>query len=98
MCWHSLEAWQDWPSCFGPQVPPTQAMPASQSALVLQAVVHAPALQANGWQSWMPGAWQVPRPSHVPGVFRRFPVQVGATHWVSRAYFEQLPMPSHRPV
>jgi hypothetical protein len=40
----------------------------------------------------------VPTPSHVPGVLRRVPVQEGATHWVSAAYFSQPPKPSQAPV
>jgi hypothetical protein len=51
LCAHSLDAWQGWPSCFGPQVLFTHAIPTSQSALVLQTVVQAPDLQANGLHS-----------------------------------------------
>jgi len=50
-CWHSLEVRQLCPSCLGPQVPLTQAIPVSQSALVVQVVVHAPFAQRNGLQS-----------------------------------------------
>jgi hypothetical protein len=82
--WHSLDVWQLWPSCFGPQVPFTQAIPVSQSAFVVQAVVQAAPTQRNGLQSCRPGAWQVPSPLQVPAVLRRLPVQVGATHNVSR--------------
>jgi hypothetical protein len=46
----------------------------------------------------MPGALQVPRPSHVPAVFKRSPVHDGTTHTVSAAYFAQEPKPSHAPV
>jgi hypothetical protein len=99
LCWHSLEAVQAWPSCFGPQVLLTQAMPTSQSALVAHVLVHAPVAQRNGWQSWMPWARQVPRPLHVPAVLTfATPEQVGATQTVSRGYFEQPPMPSQKPV
>ena len=99
LCWHSASAVHDWPSCFGPQVLLTQAMPVSQSALVAHVLVQAPVAQRNGWQSWMPWAWQVPRPLHVPAVFTlATPEQVGATQTVSRAYFEQPPMPSQKPV
>ena len=76
----------------------TQAMPVSQSALVMHDFVHAPLTQRNGLHSWIPGGWQVPSPSHVPAVFWRLPEQVGAMQTVSRAYFEQPPRPSHLPV
>ena len=86
-----------WPSCFGPQVLFTQAIPMSQSAFVVQVVVQAPFAQRNGLQFWTAGGSQVPRPSQTPGVFRRLPEQVAAMQIVSRAYFSQPPTPSHRP-
>jgi hypothetical protein len=51
--WHSLSALHGWPSIFGPQVPSprlfvTHAMPVSQSAELLQILVHAPDAQRNG--------------------------------------------------
>ncbi len=46
----------------------------------------------------MPCARQVPRPSQVPAVFMRSPVQEGDTQTVSAAYFEQPPNPSQAPV
>jgi len=46
----------------------------------------------------MPGALQVPTPSHVPAVFNRSPVHDGTTHTVSAAYFAHEPKPSHAPV
>src|SRR5689334_3872686 len=48
LCWHSLESLQLWPSCLGPQVPLTQAIPVSQSALVTQLLVQAPFAQRKG--------------------------------------------------
>ena len=50
-CAHSLDAWHGWPFCLGPQVLFTQAIPVSQSALVVHDVVHAPVAQRNGLQS-----------------------------------------------
>jgi hypothetical protein len=96
--WHSLDAVHGWPSIFGPQVPLTQAMPTSQSALLAQVSVHAPFRQANGWHSCMAGSWQVPRPSQVAFVIWRLPVQLEGLHSTSRAYFEQPPKPSQSPV
>src|SRR4029079_3219209 len=99
LCWHSASPVQIWPACFGPQVLLTHAMPVSQSALVAQVLVQAPLAHRNGWQSWMPWPWHVPRPSHVPAVFTlALPEQVGAMQTVSRGYFEQPPMPSQKPV
>jgi hypothetical protein len=97
LCWHSADVVQLWPSCLGPQVPLTHAIPTSQSALVVHVVAQAPFAQRNGLQFWMPGGLQVPSPSHVPAVFRRLPEQVGALQTVSRAYFWQPPRPSHSP-
>jgi len=76
----------------------TQAMPSSQSASVSHELVHAPVTQRNGWQFWIPPAWQVPRPLQVPGVLRLLPAHVGATHTVSRGNLAQPPSPSHSPV
>jgi hypothetical protein len=45
---HSLDAVHGWPSILGPQVPLTQAIPVSQSALVVQVSVQAPFRQVNG--------------------------------------------------
>ncbi len=90
-------AWHICPSCFSPQVLSTQAMPGAQSAAVVQhgraravraaeRIAVLDALRPAGAEA-VAGA----------GVLRRVPEQVGAMHCVSRAYFEQLPMPSHLP-
>jgi hypothetical protein len=47
--------------------------------------VHAPAVHKKGEQICTPCGRQVPRPSHVPGVLRRVPVQEGAMQIVSGA-------------
>jgi len=73
-------------------------MPAVQSASDVQEGLQAPDAQRKGVQSWRPGGLQVPRPSQVPGVFRRSPAQDGSTQTVSGAYFAQAPKPSHVPV
>ena len=52
--------------------------PRSQSFTVWHAFVQAPSTQRNGWQSWTPGARQVPSPSQVPAVLSRLPVHDGA--------------------
>jgi hypothetical protein len=88
---HSVPAPHGWPFCFGPHVPLTQAWPGSQSASVTQTLLQAPATQLKGLQFCTPWGRQVPRPSQVPGVLRRVPVQEGAMHWVSAAYFSQPP-------
>jgi hypothetical protein len=46
----------------------------------------------------MPGGRQVPRPSQVPAVLRRVPLQEGGMHTVSAAYLEHPPRPSQAPV
>jgi len=86
------------PSCLGPQLWLTQAMPAVQSASLMHVGLQAPPAQRNGVQSRRPGGLHVPRPSHVPGVLRRSPAQEGSTQTVSAAYFAQAPKPSHVPV
>jgi hypothetical protein len=95
---HSPAPPQVWPGSLGPQLPFTQARPVSQSALVVQRELHAPPTQANGVHGCTPGGRQVPRPSQVPAVLSRFPVQDGATHWVSAGYLAHPPTPSHLPV
>jgi hypothetical protein len=80
---HSLALPQLCPFCLGPQVRFTQAMPWSHSSSVLQMMVQAAAVQRKGEQFSSPGARHVPRPSQVAAVFRRFPEQTGAMHWVS---------------
>lgn len=87
LCWHSADVSQLWPSCLGPQVPFTHAIPTSQSPFVVHVIVQAPLAQRNGLQFWMPGGLHVPSPLHVPAVFRRLPEQVGALQMVSRGYF-----------
>src|SRR6266478_6407432 len=79
------------PSCLGPQLWFTQAIPAVQSASVMHDGLQAPFAHLKGVQSCSPGGLQVPRPSQVPGVFRRSPAQDGNTHTVSAAYFAQAP-------
>jgi hypothetical protein len=86
------------PSCFGPQLPPTQAMPVTQSASVLHLVLQAPLTQRKGRQSCTPAGRQAPRPSQVPAVLSRSPAQDGGTQTVSAAYFVHAPNPSQVPV
>ena len=76
---------------------------ADASAQLRQAPVQAvsqqmPSTHLNGLQFCTPCGRHVPRPSQVPGVLRRVPVQEGAMHWVSAAYFSQPPKPSQVPV
>jgi hypothetical protein len=92
-----VPAEQGWPSCLGPHRPLTQAWPVAQSASVRQTLLQAPSTQLKGLQFWTPCGLQVPRPSQVPGVLRRVPVQLGGMHWVSAGYFAQPPNPSHVP-
>jgi hypothetical protein len=70
---HSLGLPQLWPFCLGPQVPFTQAMPASHSLSALQLTVHAPAEHAKGEQLVSAAARQVPSPSQVAALLSRFP-------------------------
>jgi hypothetical protein len=95
---HSAAVAQARPRSFGPHLLLTQACPASQSAFVVQEVVHWPAAQRKGAHVWTPGGLHVPRPSHVPGVLRFVPVHEDGMQVVSAAYFAQLPNPSHLPV
>ncbi len=84
---HSAPSEHGCPFCFGPHSPLTQAWPASQSASLRQTLLHVPSTQLKGLQFCTPCGRQVPRPSQVPGVLRRVPVQEGMMHWVSPAYF-----------
>jgi hypothetical protein len=95
---HSVPAEHGWPFCLGPHRPLTQAWPISQSASERQTLLQAPSTQLNGLQFCTPCGRQVPRPSQVPGVLRRVPVQEAGMHWVSAAYFSQPPKPSQVPV
>jgi hypothetical protein len=52
----------------------------------------------KGSQVCTPCGRQVPRPSQVPAVFSRSPLQEGVRQTVSAANFAQPPMPSQRPV
>jgi hypothetical protein len=88
---HSAPAEHGWPFCLGPHSPLTQACPISQSASLLQTLLHAPSTHLNGLQFCTPCGRHVPSPSQVPGVLRRVPVHEGAMHWVSAAYFSQPP-------
>jgi len=49
--WHSVPTLQTWPSCFGPQVLFTQAMPATQSESLLHFALQAPLTQRKGEHS-----------------------------------------------
>jgi hypothetical protein len=48
------------PFCLGPQLPFTQAIPATQSVSAVHFLLHAPATQRNGVHTSTPGGWQVP--------------------------------------
>jgi hypothetical protein len=85
------------PFDFGPQLPLTQPWPLAQSASVWQWLTQALPAHWNGSQSSTPGERQVPRPSQVPAVLSRSPLQVGSTQTVSAAYLEQPPTPSQTP-
>ena len=68
------------------------------SALLEQAALQAPPLQAYGSQSWVPPATQVPVPLHVDALVSvNVPEQAGARHCVPDAYLRQAPAPSHWP-
>ena len=82
---HSLALLQVCPSCLGPQVPFTQAIPVSQSVSFSQVPVQAAARQTKGEQFCRPGGRQVPSPSQVPGVLRRVPGAGGGHTSVSAA-------------
>ncbi len=95
---HSLPAEHACPRAFGPQLPFTQVWPLMQSASLAQWLTQAVPLQRYGTQAWTPWARQVPRPSQVPAVFRRSPLQAGGLQTVSAAYLAQPPKPSQAPV
>jgi hypothetical protein len=95
---HSLASAHVWPTFFNPQLPATQVWPGWQSSSVLQEVAHAPLPHRYGQQFWIPGARQVPLPSHVPAVLRRAPAHEGGAQIVSALYSEQPPKPSQAPV
>jgi hypothetical protein len=82
---HSPSAAHVTPRFFLPHCPFTQAWPLSQSPSVLHDCVQAAFVHRNGEQFCTPWGRQLPRPSHVPGVFRRVPVHDGAMHTVSAA-------------
>lgn len=96
--WHSVPTLQIWPFCLGPQVPFTQAIPATQSESLLQLELQAPFTQRKGGQFATPGSRQLPAPSQVPGVDSLSPVQAGGMQTVSAAYLAQAPNPSQVPV
>jgi hypothetical protein len=82
---HSAAPPQGWPRPLRPQLPAMQTLPMLQSSSPAQTPRQAPAAHRYGGQSWMPGLRQVPRPSQVPAVLRRSPLQEGATQTVSAA-------------
>jgi len=95
---HSSLAVQACPFGFGPQLPFWQPWPGTQSLSLVQVPLQAPATQRKGAQLVIPGMRQVPSPLQVPAVFRRFPLQEGATQTVSAANSEHPPTPSQLPV
>jgi hypothetical protein len=79
-------------------VPDAQEYPAAQSEPVEHDVLHAPAEQTYGKQSWMPASWQFPLPSHVWTMLRVVtPAHVAARQTVPPAYSLHPRLPSHTP-
>jgi hypothetical protein len=81
--WQSGPAPHGWPLAFLPQLPLLHTLPATQSSLLVQRLMHALSVQRYGTQLCTPGIRQLPRPLHVPAVFSRSPAHEGGTHTVS---------------
>jgi hypothetical protein len=94
---HSPATPQATPSAFFVQVPPLQVNGDTQSALVVQVVLHAPVPQANGSHAELVAVWQVPVPLQVRVGVKVDPVQAAATQVVPAAYRRQAPEPLQNP-
>jgi hypothetical protein len=81
---HSVAPAHVCPSGFLEQVPPLHTLGATQSALVVQVVLHASVvvLQAYGLHDEGVAAAHMPVPLHSRGGVKVEPVQSAATHWV----------------
>jgi hypothetical protein len=96
---HSPPAVQSAPMDFlGWQIVPTQYAPNAQSALVMQLVRQAPAVQPNGSHAIADAAAHVPLPSHICAAVSMLPVQVAAAQLVPDGYSLQAPVPSQAPL
>jgi hypothetical protein len=102
-CWHepeahSVPAAQSVPLTFLPQIVPLQTLPPEQSALVVQAVRHVPAVpQEYGSQPCCEPRTHMPAPSQRPGSVAVTPVQAGGMHCVPDANRRQAARPLHIP-
>jgi hypothetical protein len=92
---HSVPAVHEAPGGFGPQLPFTQAAPATQSAAVAQVERHLPSPPHRYWPHELPvAAPHSPAPSHSAANVTVEPAQLGALQIVPRAYSAQAPVPS----
>jgi len=95
---HSPAAAQVAPVDFlGTQPVPLQKAPKAQSALVAQAVRHAPAPHANGSHDVSDAARQVPAPSHTWAPVSVLPLHMVGAQLVPDGYRRHDPVPSHVP-
>src|SRR4051794_2177 len=77
---------QSWPGPNLPQLPPSQAFGAAQSALVVHVCRQAPAAQVEGAQSMATPARQLPSPSQtLAGTSWGAPAQLDSLHTVPAA-------------
>lgn len=74
-----------------------QTLGDTQSAVVPQLVLQAPAPQTYGEQELAPGITQVPVPLQLAAAVSDEPVQLAAAQAVPAAYFWQPPVPSQKP-
>jgi len=70
----------------------------TQSALAVQAVLHAPVPHVYGLHMLVFGVTQLPLVLQVDVGVSVEPVQAAAAQGVPDAYFWQAPLPSHRPL
>ena len=94
---HSAAAVQATPAAFLVQLPPLQLNGDTQSAPVVQVVLHAPVPHTNGSQLEVVAVWQVPVPLQVRADVSVTPVQLAAAHWVPETYRRQAPLPLQNP-
>ena len=82
----------------GTQLPPAQMSGEAQSAVAVQAVLHAPVPHMYGLHILFAGVTQVPVVLQVADGVSVEPVQEAAAQVVPEAYFWHPPVPSHMPL
>jgi len=83
---------------FAVQLPDTQYAEVPQSASVVHAAAHAPAVHTVGEQLCIPPEAHTPLPSHWLALVRTLPTHTGGAQIVPLGYRAQAPAPLQEPV